>query len=138
MGFVNCCNRFLVLHSFLTSWNLGIGFLFLLDLKMPCFQLPYVTCYIEISCSPLCSVAVRMIDVSVISNITPVLTPHPGKKHKHSNVARSGQTDIYFRHNRRTGSNIPTTAGNRQQEQDSRLVKEKKQCISDFFSPYFS
>ncbi|XP_042074127.1 leucine-rich repeat-containing protein 9 isoform X2 [Haplochromis burtoni] len=43
------------------------------------------------------------------------------KKHKHSNVARSGQTDIYFRHNRRTGSNIPTTAGNRQQEQDSRF-----------------
>lgn len=74
-----------------------------------------------------------MIDVSVISYITPVLTPHPGKKHKHSNAAQSGQTDIYFRHNRRTGSNIPTTAGNRQQEQDSRLVKEKNSVYLNFF-----
>ncbi|GLD62379.1 leucine-rich repeat-containing protein 9-like protein, partial [Lates japonicus] len=52
------------------------------------------------------------------------------KKHKHGNAARSGQTDITFRHIRRTGSNLPTTGllsdGNRviityhNQEQDSR------------------
>ncbi|XP_070836208.1 leucine-rich repeat-containing protein 9 isoform X2 [Chaetodon trifascialis] len=31
------------------------------------------------------------------------------KKHKHGNAARSGQTDITFRHIRRTGSNLTTT-----------------------------
>ncbi|XP_040916935.1 leucine-rich repeat-containing protein 9 [Toxotes jaculatrix] len=53
------------------------------------------------------------------------------KKHKHSNAARSGQTDITLRHIRRTGSNMPTTGllsdGNRvivtyhNQEQESRF-----------------
>ncbi|XP_019132652.2 leucine-rich repeat-containing protein 9 isoform X2 [Larimichthys crocea] len=53
------------------------------------------------------------------------------KKQKHSNAARSGQTDITFRHIRRTGSNLTTTGllsdGNRviitypNQEQDSRF-----------------
>ncbi|XP_044023700.1 leucine-rich repeat-containing protein 9 isoform X2 [Siniperca chuatsi] len=53
------------------------------------------------------------------------------KKHKHGNAARSGQTDITFRHIRRTGSNLTTTGllpdGNRviimnpNQEQDSRF-----------------
>ncbi|XP_039994007.1 leucine-rich repeat-containing protein 9 isoform X3 [Xiphias gladius] len=53
------------------------------------------------------------------------------KKHKHSNAARSGQTDITFRHIRRTGRNLPTTGllsdGSRvintyhNQEQDSRF-----------------
>ncbi|XP_071353639.1 leucine-rich repeat-containing protein 9 isoform X2 [Trachinotus anak] len=58
------------------------------------------------------------------------------KKHKQSNVARSGQTDITFRHIRRTGSNLPTTGlqsdGNRviiayhNQEQDSRFPNSGK------------
>ncbi|XP_056250018.1 leucine-rich repeat-containing protein 9 isoform X2 [Seriola aureovittata] len=53
------------------------------------------------------------------------------KKHKHSNVSRSGQTDITLRQIRRTGNNLPTTGllsdGNRviityhNQEQDNRF-----------------
>ncbi|XP_070698683.1 leucine-rich repeat-containing protein 9 [Pempheris klunzingeri] len=52
------------------------------------------------------------------------------KKHKHSNAARSGQTEITLRHIRRTGSNLPTTGllpdgrviiAYPNQEQDSRF-----------------
>ncbi|XP_053191128.1 leucine-rich repeat-containing protein 9 [Scomber japonicus] len=56
---------------------------------------------------------------------------HKYKRHKHSNVGRSGQSDITLRHIRRAGSNLPTTGllldGNRviitypNQEQDSSI-----------------
>lgn len=132
MGYVNCCNRFLVLHSFLKSWN---WVSFSSSCKSTLFSA--AICNLLYRDQLFSFVLCRMIDVSVISYITPVLTPLPGKKHTNSNVARSGQTDIYFRHNQRTGSNISTTAGNRQQEQDSRLVKEKNSVYLIFFSLFF-
>ncbi|XP_030574901.1 leucine-rich repeat-containing protein 9 isoform X2 [Archocentrus centrarchus] len=52
------------------------------------------------------------------------------KKHMQGNFARSDQTDINFRHNRRTGNSFPTTGhlphGNRQQEQHSRFPNRSK------------
>ncbi|KAM7375862.1 hypothetical protein PAMP_005628 [Pampus punctatissimus] len=58
------------------------------------------------------------------------------KKHKHSVAARSGQSDMTFRHIRRTGSNLPTAGllpdGNRviitysNQEQDNRFPNNGK------------
>ncbi|XP_029349892.1 leucine-rich repeat-containing protein 9 [Echeneis naucrates] len=65
---------------------------------------------------------------------TPYMYKH--KRHKYSNVARSGQTDVTFRNSRRTGNNLPTTGllsdGNRliityhSQEQESRFPNGSK------------
>lgn len=82
----------------------------------------------------------RWFDVSCSLTHTLVLIPNSDKKHKHVNATQSGQTDMTFRHIRRTGASLTTTGllpdGNRliitypNQEQDSRLVNNPnpKKC----------